>query len=109
MVKEGFCGFPGDCGAAVGTGIFVSLVTGATPRSREEWKLSNLVTAKSLEIIALHGGPRCCKRNAFLAIRSAADFVNEHLGVVIPIATPITCEFSPQNEECLTRDCPFYP
>lgn len=33
-----FCGFYGDCGAAVGTGIFVSLSPGATPLSKwERW------------------------------------------------------------------------
>jgi len=40
-----FCGLFGDCGAAVGTGIFVSIITDATPLSREEWRLSNLMTA----------------------------------------------------------------
>lgn len=109
LIRSGFCGTHGDCGAAVGTGIFISLVTDATPLSREEWKLTNLVTAKSLETIALHGGPRCCKRNAFLAIKTAVDFVQEHLGVVIPIQQPITCTYSSYNKDCLTRDCPFYP
>jgi hypothetical protein len=108
MVNGDSCGLLGDCGAAVGTGIFISLVTGATPLSREEWKLSNLITAKSLEQIALRGGPRCCKRNTFLAIRSAADFTREHLAIVMPIATQITCEFPSRNNECLTKDCPFY-
>lgn len=108
MIKGGFCGFLGNCGAAVGTGIFLSLITGATPLSREEWKLSNLITAKSLEKIAMHGGPRCCKRNSFLAIRSAADFTRENFGIVMPITTPITCQFSAINKECLTKDCPFY-
>jgi hypothetical protein len=109
MVKGSSCGLLGDCGAAVGTGIFVTLITGATPLSREEWKLSNLITAKSLEQIALRGGPRCCKRNTFLAIRSAADFTRDHFGIVMPITTPITCEFLKENNECLTKDCPFYP
>ncbi|VUT25840.1 MAG: hypothetical protein MOIL_01256 [Candidatus Methanolliviera sp. GoM_oil] len=54
----GFCGYHGDCGAAVGTGIFISLITDATPLSKHEWKLSNLMTAKSLLSIANHGGPR---------------------------------------------------
>ncbi|OPY39163.1 MAG: hypothetical protein A4E35_00397 [Methanoregula sp. PtaU1.Bin051] len=108
LIKDGFCGSHGDCGAAVGTGIFVSLATGATPLSREEWRLSNLVTAKSLEAIAMHGGPRCCKRNAFLAILAAVDFVREHFGIEIPVRKPVTCGFSALNEECLTRDCLFY-
>lgn len=107
-IKGGFCGTHGDCGAAVGAGIFLSIITGATPLSREEWKLSNLITARSLETIAIHGGPRCCKRNTFLAIQSAVDFVQEHLGVTIPIREPVRCTFSEYNKECLAKECPFY-
>jgi len=109
MIRGGACGFMGDCGAAVGTGIFISLVTGATPLSHREWQQANLVTAKSLETIALHGGPRCCKRNTFLAIQGAVTFVREHLGVSIPLSPGVTCRFYGMNTECRTRDCPFYP
>ena len=108
QVMGGFCGTHGNCGAAIGTGIFISLVTSATPLSREEWRLSNLVTAKSLETIALHGGPRCCKRNTFLAIVTAVDFCREHLGTQIPVHGPVTCHYSASNRECLPKDCPFF-
>jgi hypothetical protein len=108
LIKDKFCSTHGDCGAAVGTGIFISLVTGATPLSQEEWRLSNLMTAKSLETIALHGGPRCCKRNTFLAIQSAASFTKEHFGIVMPVTKPVRCTFSDTIRECVTRDCPFY-
>jgi hypothetical protein len=33
-VLGGFCGYYGTCGAAVGTGIFISLITDASPLSR---------------------------------------------------------------------------
>ena len=106
-VKGGFCGFLGDCGAAVGTGICVSVLTGATPLSREEWRLSNLMTATSLQEIALHGGPRCCKRNTFLAVRSAIRFLRSELSLDLPEAA-VRCEFSRENEECLHEQCPFF-
>jgi hypothetical protein len=109
MVKGGFCGFHGDCGAAVGTGIFVSVVTGATPLSREEWRLANLMTARTLEEIALHGGPRCCKRNTFLALRSAVRFLDKEMGVKLPEPDKIVCRFSSRNRECLEEKCEFYP
>jgi DNA-directed RNA polymerase subunit RPC12/RpoP len=109
MVKGGFCGFLGDCGAAVGTGIFVSVVTGATPLSREEWRLANLMTARSLEEIALHGGPRCCKRNTFLALRSAVRFLSSEMGIALPEPDKIVCRFSSQIKECLKEKCVFYP
>jgi len=109
QILGGFCGIYGDCGAAVGTGIFVSLVTNATPLSIADWKLANLVTAKSLYVIAQHGGPRCCKRTTFLAILEAANFVKEHFGVTFKLKKEIKCEFYPLNNECLKQNCPFYP
>jgi hypothetical protein len=107
-VLGGFCGFYGDCGAAVGTGIFISVITGANPLSREEWKLSNLMTAKSLFAIANAGGPRRCKRNSFLAIIEASNFLREHFSITLPVNKDIKCEFSPLNKECLKDNCPFY-
>ena len=39
QILGGFCGFYGNCGAAVVTGIFVSLIIDATPLSINDWKL----------------------------------------------------------------------
>ncbi len=108
-VLGGFCGFYGDCGAAVGTGIFISVVTGSTPLSTNEWRLSNLMTSKSLRTIADHGGPRCCKRNTYLAIREAAKFAKTQFGVTIKAGNKLRCEFSSLNKECLRQACPYYP
>jgi hypothetical protein len=106
-VLGGFCGFYGACGAGVGTGIYASVLTGATPLSARDWKLSNLITAESLGEIAEHGGPRCCKRDTFLALQTAVDFTTRNFQVELPI-TPIECEFSDRNKECLECACPFY-
>lgn len=108
-VLGGFCGSHGDCGAAVGTGIFLSLVTDATPLSVDSWRLSNMMTARALMSIALHGGPRCCKRNTYLAIMEAAQFLKENLNVQMDISSEIQCQFSPLNKECLKEECRFYP
>lgn len=107
-ILGGFCGFYGDCGAAVGTGIFVSIVTGATPLSKMEWRLANLMTATSLRAIAMHGGPRCCKRNTFLALKEATTFTSRELGVKMPIDQKIKCLFSRLNKECLKQECRFH-
>jgi hypothetical protein len=109
-VLGGFCGFYGDCGAAVGTGIFISVLTEATPLSKEEWRLANLMTAQSLYTIANAGGPRCCKRNSFLAINEAVRFVKEHFQVEMEISPGVVaCEFHPLNKECKKTECRFYP
>jgi hypothetical protein len=108
-VLGGFCGFYGNCGAAVGTGIFMSVLTDATPLSQEEWKLSNLLTADSLHAIAHAGGPRCCKRDSFLAILEAARFVKEHLGTEFEMdSDSVKCQFHSLNKECKKTDCRFY-
>ncbi len=109
QILGGFCGFYGNCGAAVGTGIFMSLITDATPLSIAEWKLANLATAKSLFSIANHGGPRCCKRNTYLALMEAVDFLKEHLGVTLEVKKGLECEFYDLNRECLGQKCPFHP
>ena len=107
-VKGGFCGLYGACGAAVGTGIFISLVTNATPLSKAEWRLSNHMTSESLRVIAENGGPRCCKRCSFLAINKAVELVQKELNVPLSIDHPIVCDFSNLNKECLKTECVFY-
>ena len=108
-VLGGFCGFYGACGAAVGTGIFVSVVTDATPLSKEEWRLSNLLTAQSLHAIAEAGGPRCCKRDSFLAIQEALASVKDQLHVEMGTApADLKCEFHLMNKECKKAECRFY-
>ena len=107
-VMGGFCGFYGACGAGVGTGIFISLITDSTPLSTETWGLANKMTSESLACIASLGGPRCCKRDTFLALETASKFVGDHFSVELPISDPLQCEFSHINRECLLAACPFY-
>ena len=107
-ILGGFCGSHGDCGAAVGVGIFISVMTGSTPLSIKEWRLSNLATGRSLITIAEQGGPRCCKRNSFLAIREATKFVQENFEVTLLTSNDIKCDFSHLNKECIKEKCLFY-
>lgn len=75
QVPGGACGYWGACGAAVSTGMFLSIVTRNTPLSAESWHLSNQMTATALGQVAEHGGPRCCKRDSYLSVLAAIDFV----------------------------------
>lgn len=108
-VPGGFCGYYGACGAGIGAGIFISLITGSTPLAVTAWSQSNLATASALKAIAAYNGPRCCKRDSFLAIIAATDFLRDALGTALPVKQNIKCLFSAQNNECLQQQCPFYP
>ncbi len=109
QVPGGVCGLWGSCGAGISTGIFISLVTGATPITTENWGLSNQMTSRSLEAIGKIGGPRCCKRDSFLAICEACRFAQEKLGVTMELPERIVCSFIAKNRECLGARCPFSP
>lgn len=107
-VKGGFCGLHGTCGAAMGAGIACSILTGATPLAKEEWRLSNLMTAACLTAIGEAGGPRCCKRDTFLAVTVGREFLNCHLNGGLPEKVSPVCSFSANNKECLETECRFY-
>ena len=106
QVPGGVCGFWGACGAAISTGIFMSIILKSTPLTVEPFALSNAMTAASLSQIAEIGGPRCCKRDSFLSILAAVRFVREKLGVEMEVNQPL-CGYSSKNNQCIGKRCPF--
>lgn len=64
------------------------------------------MTAKSLEQIGKVGGPRCCKRDSFLSILSAVDFVEENFSISME-KPEIICRYSSENNQCIGTRCPF--
>lgn len=105
-VPGGACGFWGACGAGISTGMFVSIISKSTPLTVESFGLSNLMTSNALERIGTIGGPRCCKRDSFLSIQAAIDFVQEHFGIEME-RQEIICDYAAQNNQCIGMRCPF--
>ena len=105
-VPGGVCGFWGACGAGISAGQFVAIATASTPLAIEPWGLANRMTSAALGEIGNVGGPRCCKRDSYLAILAAIDFAQEHLGVEMTRTVP-TCTHSGQNNQCIGKRCPF--
>jgi len=105
-VPGGACGFWGACGAGISTGMFVSIITKASPLTQESWGVSNLMTSKALGEIGKIGGPRCCKRDSYLAILSAIDFVKEYFGIEME-KNKVVCTHSGVNNQCIGSRCPF--
>ena len=107
-VLGGFCGFYGACGAGIGTGIFTSLITDSTPLSTDTWGLSNQMTAESLRCIGALGGPRCCKRDVFMALKTVRKMMKQKMDVTLDIPDTVQCEFTEHNKECIEEKCPFH-
>ncbi len=106
QVPGGACGFWGACGAGISAGMYVSIVTKATPLAVESWGLSNQMTSRALNAIGQNGGPRCCKRDSYLAIVEAVRFTEEKLNVKMEI-NKIICSRSQMNNQCIKTNCPF--
>ena len=106
-VPGGVCGFWGACGAGISTGIYMSIITKSTPLAKEAWSLSNQMTSRALAKIAQHGGPRCCKRDSYLAIIEAVKFTEEKLGIKME-RDQIVCSRSSNNNQCIQEKCPFH-
>ena len=107
QVPGGACGFWGACGAGISTGIYMSIALKSTPLSTEAWGLANQMTAKALDAIGKNGGPRCCKRDSYLAIIEAVKFTAEKLKINMQL-TPAVCTRSDLNNQCRYEDCMFF-
>lgn len=105
-VPGGACGFWGACGAGISSGMFVSIISNSTPLAVEPFALSHQMTSAALGKIGEIGGPRCCKRDSFLSILTAVDFVDKHFGIKME-KSEIICEYSSKNNQCIGKRCPF--
>lgn len=102
------CGYWGVCGAVASVGAALSVIHGTGPLSTHEFYKHHMqYAADVLHRMSEIGGARCCKRNAFLALSMAADFVREKYGVDIKCDN-VKCKFSSQNKQCLGVKCPFF-
>ena len=107
QVPGGACGFWGACGAGISTGMYISIALKATPLAGEAWGLSNQMTARALDAIGKNGGPRCCKRDSYLAIIEAVKFTSEKLHIDMKLNS-VSCTRSHLNNQCRQEKCPFH-
>lgn len=102
------CGMWGVCGAVSSMGAALSIIDGTGPLSCDEsWGKHMEFTSKALCSLAHVGGPRCCKRDAFLSFLEAIEFINENYDVTLESGI-VECDFSDKNEQCIKYRCPFY-
>lgn len=102
------CGYWGVCGSASSLGAAFSIINHTSPLSDSDYYKDNMeYTSHVLGIMSKIGGPRCCKRNAFIALSYAITFAKEKYGVIME-TSKIECEFYNKNPDCIKERCPFY-
>ena len=102
------CGMWGICGAVSSMGAALSIIDSTGPLSLDSsWGKHMEFTSKALCSLSQVGGPRCCKRDAFLSFQKAIEHINENYNVELE-SSEIECCFSEKNEQCIKERCPFY-
>lgn len=109
QVPGGACGFWGTCGAATSAGQFYSIIAGSTPMTSLPWAQTQRLTSIILGRLADLGGPRCCKRTGFTAIKETVHYVEEVQGIKMDLPQKIICTHYANNKECLKANCPYFP
>ena len=102
-IPGGWCGFYGSCGAGIGSGVAISIFTGANPSTNEPRTLANEMTSRSLNKIA-DNLEHCCKRSVRISISEALDFLKEKYGINLNYKSK-KCLFSSNNSKCEKENC----
>lgn len=109
QLPGGTCGYWGACSSALGAGITTSILTSCTPLSNSPaYSQVHEASRDAIDRIATIGGPRCCKRNTFLAAEALSNFLETTMNIQLPTST-YQCSHMKRNKECLTLKCPFFP
>ena len=102
------CGMWGVCGAVSSMGAALSIIDGTGPLSSDaSWGKHMEFTSKALYSLSKTGGPRCCKRDAFLSFQQAIEFINDNYDIELE-SDSVECLFNVKNEQCIKEKCPFY-
>lgn len=105
-IAGGSCGYSGGCGAALGTGIAVSIIEKATPMSTVSRGNAVKTSGQALLAISRYGGPRCCKRDAVTSMETFIRNSDYFHGVK---TSSYVCKQFKKNKDCLGINCPYFP
>ncbi|WP_407356317.1 DUF5714 domain-containing protein [Methanolobus sp. WCC5] len=101
-VPGGFCGIYGACGAGIGVGIAVCILTEATPYTPVERSHANWATSEALRCIADAGGARCCKKATRVSLEEGVAYLSNIFGLnwYEELNMTVKCNYTKHNKEC---------
>lgn len=102
------CGYWGICGSVASIGAAVAVIDNTGPLSNDSAYSNHMkFTSSVIAMMGEIGGPRCCKRNAFISISEAVKYASKHYGVQLEFED-IVCEFTDLNPQCIKNRCQFH-
>ena len=106
-VPGGWCGYYGACGAAIGVGVAVSVLTEATPLKGPQRSKALAATSAALARM-IDDQPRCCKRASRIAVDTAVEVLRDELGIGLERSDRPACSYSARNAQCPEDVCPYF-
>lgn len=103
------CGLWGVCGAVTSIGAALAIIDKTGPLSGDDWGSHMEYTSAALAKLSKTGGPRCCKRDAYLSMAQAVTYISDRYGIALTATTDLVCGFYPLNKQCIGKKCPFNP
>ena len=101
------CGLWGVCGSVTSIGAALAFIDKTGPLSTDDsWGSHMQFTSAALQRMGQIGGPRCCKRNAYISLETAIEYVAEKYGIMLE-KEKIKCRFNNKNEQCIKEKCPY--
>jgi SAM-dependent methyltransferase len=107
QIAGGHCAFMGACGAALGVGVAFGILLGASPVKAAERRTVQSAVAEALAPIAALEAGRCCQRDAWLALRKAAEISDKALGFRLRAEAAPKCTQMSRNAQCIGDACPL--
>ena len=96
------------CGSVASIAAVLAIIDNTGPISSDEHYSQHMeFTSNVIKIMSEIGGPRCCKRNAFISLSEGMKYAKKYYGISIELSN-IKCEFSSINKQCIQKRCPFY-
>jgi hypothetical protein len=115
LLREGLrmpgamCGLWGVCGAVTSVGAALAIIEGTGPLSDDgSWGGHMEYTSLALKELGKTGGPRCCKRDAMIALKTAVPYIRRRFGIELDFSEK-PCSHFLRNPQCIRERCPFYP
>jgi ubiquinone/menaquinone biosynthesis C-methylase UbiE len=106
-IPGGVCAFWGGCGAALGAGAAFAVLLKGNPVKAPERKIVQKITnAISSEINQVEAA-RCCQRETWTALKTAAALSKKYLPVCLKADGKTHCAQQSKNKECIGKGCPY--
>ena len=106
-IPGGVCAFWGGCGAALGAGAAFAILLKANPIKAVERKIVQKITGAIINEINLLEAARCCQRETWTALKTAANLSKKYLPFSLCADGSTLCAQQSKNRECIGKGCPF--